>query len=223
MASRDQPLTDPQLRTPKAAAIAGIVFAVLLGTSMVLIQLSIPADPPSDPGWLTEDEFQVGLAVTLIPFAGIAFLWFMGVIRAQLGRREDQFFATVFLGSGLLFLGGLFVWVAVIAAVLASADADPNDWASSSAFIFGGSMIKVIGVVVALRMGGVFMFSTATIWLRTKAMPRWLVGLSYVLALVLIFGGPSVRILNLAFPVWVLVVSVLVLRLQRITHTDDEL
>jgi hypothetical protein len=38
----------------------------------------------------------------LAPFAGIAFLWFIAAIRSQLGEREDRFFATVFLGSGLL-------------------------------------------------------------------------------------------------------------------------
>ena len=43
--------------------------------------------------------------MNLIPFAGIAFLWFIGVLRDRLGEQEDRFFATVFFGSGLLFLG----------------------------------------------------------------------------------------------------------------------
>jgi len=43
-----------------------------------------------------------------LPFAGIAFLWFIGVLRDRLGELEDRFFATVFLGSGLLFLAMLF-------------------------------------------------------------------------------------------------------------------
>ena len=48
------------------------------------------------------------LALNIIPFAGIAFLWFMGVLRDRFGQQEDRFFATVFLGSGLLFLAMLF-------------------------------------------------------------------------------------------------------------------
>ena len=48
-------------------------------------------------------------AVSLIPFAGIAFLWFIGVIRTRLGDREDKLFATVFLGSRLLFVALLFL------------------------------------------------------------------------------------------------------------------
>ena len=37
----------------------------------------------------------------LMPFAGIAFLWFIGVVRDGFGRYEDKFFASVFLGSGI--------------------------------------------------------------------------------------------------------------------------
>ena len=53
------------------------------------------------------------LALNLVPFAGIAFLWFMGVVRDRLGSNEDRFFATVFLGSGLLFLAMLFTSAAI--------------------------------------------------------------------------------------------------------------
>lgn len=113
-------MTEPRLRTPKAAAYAGIVFAILMLIAMALIRAAIPDDASTNPGWLTEDERQVTLAATLVPFAAIAFLWFIGVLRDQLGEREDQFFATVFLGSGILLLAGLFLWIAAISAALAS-------------------------------------------------------------------------------------------------------
>ena len=122
----NRPLTRRRLRSPRAAALAGIVFSLLLGTSVVLIQLSIPPVPPFEADWLLEQAGRVSLAVTLVPFAGIAFLWFMGVIRDQLGEQEDQFFSSVFFGSGLLFLGGLFVWMTVMASVLASYAAAPD-------------------------------------------------------------------------------------------------
>ena len=38
------------------------------------------------------------LALNLVPLSGIAFLWFIGVVRDRIGEREDRFFATVFLG-----------------------------------------------------------------------------------------------------------------------------
>ena len=209
------------LRTPRAAALAGIIFSLLLGTSLVLIQLSIPDGPPYDAAWLSEQAGRVSLAVTLVPFAGTAFLWFMGVIRDRLGEFEDQFFSTVFFGSGLLFLGGLFVWMTLIAATLASFAADPEKWASGDAYIFSLSMIKVMGGVVTLRMAGVFMFSSGTIWLRTKVMPRWLVWLTFLGALVLLLGGASFRPFRLGFPTWVFVVSLFILRVKE-QSVDNE-
>src|SRR5688572_11245736 len=92
-------LTEPALRTPRAAAIAGIVFAVLLAISFILLRLSMPSDPLEPGRWLSTGSSTVALALNLIPFAGIAFLWFVGVLRARLGELEDRFFATVFLGS----------------------------------------------------------------------------------------------------------------------------
>ena len=95
------------LRTPRAAAVAGIVFSVLLISALVLLRVSVPA-PPAVPGaWLTDSgrRAAVAIALNLVPFAGIAFLWFIGVLRDRIGQREDRFFATVFLGSGLLFVG----------------------------------------------------------------------------------------------------------------------
>src|SRR4051794_41435814 len=50
----------------------------------------------------------IRLSLHLVPFAGIAFLWFIGVVREQLGDVEDRLFSTVFLGSGLLLVAMLF-------------------------------------------------------------------------------------------------------------------
>ena len=219
-----QSLTQERLRTPRAAALAGIIFALLLGTSVVLVYTSIPANPPFDPGWLRSDTSRLSLAVGLIPFAGIAFLWFMGVIRDQLGDLEDQFFSTVFLGSGLLMLSGIFVWMAVMASVLASYAAAPETWAASNASIFGRAMIRVTGGVVTLRMAGVFMFSSGTIWSRTKVMPKWIVWLTFIMALTLLIGGPSLRWLRMGFPLWVLVISLFLLRAGqgKMIHEEDD-
>ena len=96
-------LVRTRMRTPRAAAIAGIVFAVLLIPSLWLLRLSTPANPLEVGSWLSESSEQVNLALNLIPFAGVAFMWFLGVLRDRLGPREDKFFATVFLGSGLMF------------------------------------------------------------------------------------------------------------------------
>src|SRR6188768_365130 len=107
------PLRRQALTRPRAAAIAGIIFSVLLISSLALIHSSVPDDPDEAGRWLGSVGRRVALALNLVPFSGIAFLWFIGVIRDRIGEHEDRFFATVFLGSGLLFLAMLFGSAAV--------------------------------------------------------------------------------------------------------------
>jgi hypothetical protein len=109
-------LTRAGLKTPKAAAIAGILFSVILILVFWLLRISVPDDPQEPGSWLNSKSSTVALAVNLVPFAGIAFLWFIGVLRDRLAEREDKFFATVFFGSGLLFLAMLFAAAAVAGA-----------------------------------------------------------------------------------------------------------
>ena len=111
-------LTNALLRTPRAAAVAGISFSVLLFVVFGLMRLSVPGDPFEPGAWLESGLTYVTIAMNLVPFAGVAFLWFVGVLRDRLGGREDQFFATVFLGSGLLLLAMLFAAAAVVGAII---------------------------------------------------------------------------------------------------------
>ena len=108
------------LKTPKSAAIAGIIFAVLYGASMILINISLPNEPVAGFAWLETDVRTITLALNLIPYAGIAFLWFIGVIRDLLSEMEDRLFSTVFLGSGLLFLALTFIGAALAGGLLSS-------------------------------------------------------------------------------------------------------
>ncbi len=199
-----------RLRAPKAAAIAGIIFSVLLITSMVMLLLENPNQFSSDATWLVRDHRLLLLAMNLIPFAGIAFLWFVGVVRDQLGEREDQFFATVFMGSGLLFLAMLFVGSAATASLVlvdATTTSDTQLAISTLALRVAREAFNTYG----LRMAGVFMISTSTLFLRTGAIPRWLDWLGYgFAALMLLRIGYLDRLgwAVLLFPLWVLLVSV---------------
>ncbi len=114
------------IRTPRAAAIAGILFAVLLITSQTLIWLSIPSDPSAPAIDIVGHSKTIMLALNLLPFAGIAFLWFIAVVRDRLGELEDRFFATVFLGSGLLYVAMIFTAAALAATLIAVLAAGPN-------------------------------------------------------------------------------------------------
>src|SRR5258707_2131734 len=128
-------LTRAHLKTPKAAAIAGIAFSLLMFTIFGLLRRSIPADPLESGAWLATNTRTIALALNLIPFAGVAFLWFLGVLRDRLDQQEDRFFATVFFGSALLFLAMLFAAAAVIGAVmLLASTAEPDELMNSATF-----------------------------------------------------------------------------------------
>ena len=127
-------LSRAHLRTPKAAALAGMLFFILLIIAFVLLRMSVPADPQEPGSWLRTNSDTVALALNLIPFAGIAFLWFIGVLRDRLAQFEDRFFATVFLGSGLLFLAMLFTGAAIVGAILVAFAAQPEQLINSPTF-----------------------------------------------------------------------------------------
>src|SRR6476660_7043576 len=121
------PLSREALRTPRAAGIAGIAFAVLLFTVLVLVRLAVPNDPAEAGAWLTDGNRRRAaiVALNLMPFAGIAFLWFIGVVRDRIGAGEDRLFATVFLGSGLLFIAMLFCSGAIAGGLVLTAGDGP--------------------------------------------------------------------------------------------------
>ena len=146
-----------------------------------------------------------------MPFAGIAFLWFMGVVRAHLGDLEDQLFATVFFGSGLLFLAMIFSSAAVAGGTLSAYALAPTVMEESGVITFGRSVIYTITNVYAIRMAGVFMLSLGTIWVRTGTMPRALVFVTYVLAILLLLVINLSLWVIMIFPLWVLAISIYIL------------
>jgi hypothetical protein len=209
-----------QLTTPRAAAVAGVLFALLFGATLILIRVKMPEGVGDSTEWLDSQKDGISTATKLMPFAGITFLWFIGVVRDNLGRYEDRFFASVLLGSGLLFLAMMFVSTAVAAALVAT-NAGVTDPAAHVEVIALGKMIVVSAAkTYAIRMAAVFMMSLATIWLKTGLMPRWLVALSYLVALGLLIAGDVSMWVTLAFPAWVLIVSALIL--FRAGYIDEQ-
>jgi hypothetical protein len=196
-----------QLTTPRAAALAGVLFALLFGATLILIRVKMPEGAGDSTEWLNSQRVGILTATKLMPFAGISFLWFVGVVRDGFGRYEDRFFTSVFLGSGLLFLAMMFVSTAVAAALVASNTGVTDPAAHAEVITFGKMIVLAANETYAIRMAAVFMISLATIWLKTGLMPRWLVLVSYLVALALLIASDVSMWLTLAFPIWVLVVS----------------
>jgi hypothetical protein len=205
-------LTRPNLKTPKAAAIAGMVFSVLVIAVFWLLRTSIPADPQEPGSWLNSNSRSVALALNLMPFAGIAFLWFIGVLRDRLGQQEDRFFATVFLGSGLLFLSMLFTAAAIIGAILFAFAMQPEELMGSATFHFARAAAYSLVNVYMIKMASVFMITTSTVAIYTGIAPRWLAVLGFGLALMLLFGSFYMSWSFLVFPLWVFLISASIMR-----------
>ena len=201
------------IRTPRSAALAGIAFSVIFTVGLVLVRRSVPADPGDAGRWLSDGSRRgaVLFALGLVPFAGIAFLWFVGVLRDRVGEAEDRFFATVFLGSGLLFVGTLFVASAVAAGLVASAGDGGGSLLSSETWEVGRRTTYELMSVYAMRMAAVFTIATSTILLRTRLAPRWLVVCGFAVGVALLLAVGLFAWVELAFPAWVLVLSVYVL------------
>jgi len=170
--NQEKSIIQARATTPRAAAIAGILFSLLLIASLVLVRISVPANPQDAGAWLSGGWKNVDLALNLLPFAGIAFLWFIGVVRDRLGQNEDRFFATVFLGSGLLFLGMLFTSAGIAGGIISLYGATPGMLIDSGIYNFGRTVTYEIMNVYTMKMAGVFMITTCTLSLRTGIFPR---------------------------------------------------
>ncbi|WP_030691050.1 hypothetical protein [Streptomyces globisporus] len=194
-----------RLATPWAAGAAGVVFAILTATAIVLVRIALPGgvdDVTVDAG----QRSAVRTALELIPFAGIAFLWFMGALREQAGEREDKFVSTVFQGSGLIFVAMLFGAAATAWTVL-------GDGRQGSSF--GSDLAYALLTTYAMRMAAVFVITTSTIGRRLGALPRPLAVLGCLAGLTLLVVGAEVPWSELIFPAWVLILSLNLLRGRR--------
>jgi hypothetical protein len=208
----DAALTHARLKTPKAAAIAGIVFSLLMFSIFWLLWRSIPADPLESGTWLATDARRIALALNLVPFAGVAFLWFIGVLRDRLGEQEDRFFASVFFGSSLLFLAMLFVAAALTGAViLVAATTEANELINSATFRFARASTYIVMNVYAIKMAAVFMISMSTVVIYTGIAPRWIAFIGYLLAATLLIGSYYISWSFAILPAWVALISIYIL------------
>jgi len=217
-------ITRAGLKTPKAAAVAGILFSILIVVIFWLLRRAIPENPLEPGAWLATSERSVRFALNLVPFAGVLFLWFIGVLRDRLGIHEDRFFASVYLGSALLFLAMLFVSAAVIGAILLVFTANPNEMINSATFHVARALAYNLVNIYAIKMAGVFMFSTSTVIIYTHMAPRWIALIGFALALVLLLGSYYIPFSIALLPLWVMLLSIYVLfdNLRRPQTDVDE-
>ena len=208
-------ITPKVLETPRAAGLAGVLFAVLFGVIVVMLRRVVPSDPHSAGTWLTHpsNRHDIVFALSLVPFCGILFLWFMGAVRARMGDAEDKFLATVFMGSGLLFVAMIFAFAAMFGALVGVAGLH-NGTPPLDVWQLGRETTFNLAAVYAVKMGAVFIMASSTIALRLRTFSRVVVIAGYVSAVALLFTSSTMPWVQLVFPIWVMVVSVNILVLS---------
>ncbi|MFC2046439.1 hypothetical protein ACFLTC_02835, partial [Chloroflexota bacterium] len=191
MAEDSQKLVRREVRSPRSAAAAGILFSLLMAASMILLFNSVTSNP-ADMGseWLETWNAPATVVLILIPFAGIAFLWFTGVMRDLMGDLEDRFFSTLFFGSGIVLVVMLYVWAAAFGAVFGTYSVAADLLVDTDITIYASVFMNQIMNNFFLRMAAMYMLSIGSLWTRTDVVPRWLVMVTYVVAIgFLLFAG----------------------------------
>ena len=215
-------------RAPRSAGLAGIAFSLLFLSFALLVATRPP--PGLTRGrarrLVRNEREDAGhhRRLYVAPFAGIAFLWFLAVVRDRIGAREDRFLSTVFLGSGLLFVAMFWAAGAAIAGLVAGNrfEGGPPLDARLILETFRSLAFSFL-FVFAARAAAVFMIVTSTIALRTSVYPRWLVIGGYVIALVMLLSLALLQWIVLLFPVWVFVLSLFILNSEiRAARAESE-
>lgn len=210
------PQVERGAEAPRAAGVAGIAFAVLFTVAFAVVRHH-PAPGSSAEeirNWyLGGSHRRVALAgLYLIPFAGIAFLWFTAVIRHNVMVFRDRFYDAALIGSALLFIAMLFAAGAAAGSSYAAVeflDAPPP---SPDAVSVARALGYTFFYVYALRAAAVFMVVTSLGALRRSVFPRWLGIAGIVIAVVLLLSVSFFSAIALLFPLWVAAVSIVILR-----------
>lgn len=208
-----------QLRAPWVASVAGLLFALFFTGALVLLrsQPMISADDAELAElYATGQDLPAMIGgLYLAPFAGIMFLWFVAVIRDQLGDREDRFFATVFFGSGVIFVAVWFASTAIASGPVAGYRYLGQGPPTAAEVEVARSQSYVMLFAFATRAAAVFMIATATIGIKSGTFPRWFTWTGYFLGLAMLLGVVFWDWVILVLPAWVAVVSLFILRRER--------
>lgn len=199
-------------------AIAGIVYAVLFITSLWLLT-DTPRQGSTDQeiiAFYNSDKLRTVslVALYLMPFSGIAFLWFIVSLRmwitTRVESRVNMLFSNVQLVSGIVFLALLFSAAAALSMTSIAMDVGGHELNPAMAREFppfGGALFYVF----ATRMAAMFVFTTTNIGRSSKIIPGWFVVAGLLVGITMLLTASFNRALILVFPIWVFTLCVLIL------------
>jgi hypothetical protein len=154
------------------------------------------------------DDNTILLGGWLFALGGVVFLAFVGVLRARLlavALRPDWLTGTAVAGG---IATGIFLTMTPLGDVAGALAADDLEPAAAQAL----NEMGTVGFVGAELSAVALLLATGLLVLRGAALPRWVGWISIVLAIWLVIGPIGWLGLILGFPLWVLLVSVLLWR-----------
>jgi len=214
-------------RAALLTAGAGIAYGVLTIVAWYLMAqdrngLAEATDPYA---YYTESGFD-GASVAglyLLPFAAILFLWFIVALRGWIRgtqHRRNMLISDLQLVSGVVFTAVFLVGAAAVATSVVVAGSGSNELTIASLrglAGFGSTLMVVMGV----RMAAIFVIATASLGMTTGVLPRWFNFVSYGFGLILMLTPVVEEDFIVAFPVWVIVLSVILLyHLARVSPDE---
>jgi hypothetical protein len=213
-------------RAAYLSAGVGIVYSVLFLLSYFLVS-GQPGPRASDAELIAFYQSDaprrlILVGLYLMPFAGIAFVWFIVALRMWIvgtSRTENILLSNIQLVSGILFVALFFAGAAASAASAASSEfaSAPLDAALARQL---PQLSNTLIFVFAMRMAAMFVFATSNIGRTTGVLPGWFVLLGFLVGAFLLLSATFVQLLVLVFPVWTLVLAILLLLRARHIPAD---
>lgn len=163
--------------------------------------------------------------VYIQPFAGIAFLWFIVALRMWISasaRRISELSSNIQLISGIIFIAVFFVSAAATASTAAVIQFSSAPFSPTAARLlpqFGNTLTFVF----AMRMAAMFIFTTSNIGRGARILPRWFLILGYIVGVFLLLSAGFRSLFVLAFPVWMIILCILLLHRASRIPTDARL
>ena len=205
------------LASARLAAASGIAFVALFLAALLV--LDIPGHDDSEEivnAFYAEsaNRARVVIAAYLLAAAGLSLLWFFAYLcgRLRAAEGEPAPLSAVTFASGVVFVAMLFAGAAAQSPTYAfSIDLfdEPQSQLARATIPHQGYSALIFGLLAA----ALAVASASLAIMRTEVYPRWLAWLGFAVALLLLFG--LLFLPMLALLVWVLAVSVVLLRSDR--------
>jgi hypothetical protein len=215
-------------RAAMITAFVGIAHAVLLVLAFWLVRSNAAGVNASDTDIVSyyqdgENRRQIVVAgLYLLPFSGIAFIWFIVALRmwtSGSAKRINVLLANVQLAAGIIYVTLILAAGASYSLLAATYELADEPLSPDIARVFP-RLGAVLFLTLAMRMAAMVVFTTSGIGRSTGILPRWFGAVGIVVGITLLLSASLNPLLILVFPTWLTVLSIFLLRRARAIPKD---